>query len=492
MSAPIPLSRANLPMLAGVSERPQYPLDCVTAGIVHLGLGAFHRAHMARYTHDLMQADPRARRWGIVGAGLMPTDRGTCEGLMAQDNLYTLVERQADREAATVVGSICGVEFAGDSAAALLRRLDDPNISIVSLTVTERGYCLNPATKELDPQHPAILSDLEHPFSPRSAIGILTEAARRRRASGAGPFTALSCDNITNNGAVLQRAVLALARMRDRALADWIQGKVTFPNTMVDRITPITTAEQISELASTYGVVDRTPVFSEVFRQWVVEEHFAVGRPSWENVGVQFVRDVLPYELMKLRLLNTTHLALAAPAQLAGYRFVDEAMKVPLLSTYLRELMDRETQPTLLPVPGIDLQAYKAELFERFANPKIKDTLQRINTDAPLNLLVEPLMDRLTTHQPCRLLTFALAAWIARLWGHDDQQRPVVHQHPQADLLRKLATQDGIDPRPVLSARSFFGSLIDHDSFVQRLHQCLQVLATRGTLTALKQLLAEG
>ena len=158
MTGPIPLSRANLSRLPAVLERPQYPLDSVTPGIVHLGLGAFHRAHMARYTHDLMQADPQAWRWGIVGAGLMPTDRATCEGLMAQDNLYTLVERQADREAATVVGSICGVEFAGDSAAALLRRLDDPNITIVSLTVTERGYCLNAATKELDSQHPAILS----------------------------------------------------------------------------------------------------------------------------------------------------------------------------------------------------------------------------------------------------------------------------------------------------------------------------------------------
>ncbi len=211
MTGPIQLNRENLPLLPGAMERPRYPLDSVTPGIVHLGLGAFHRAHMARYTHDLMQADSRARRWGIVGAGLLPTDRPTCAGLMAQGNLYTLVERQADREAATVVGSICGVEFAGDSAAALLHRLDDSNITIVSLTVTERGYCLNPATKQLDPQHPAIRSDLENPLMPRSAIGILTEAARRRRARGGVPFTALSCDNITGNGAVLKKAVLALA-----------------------------------------------------------------------------------------------------------------------------------------------------------------------------------------------------------------------------------------------------------------------------------------
>jgi mannitol 2-dehydrogenase len=491
MTTLIPLNRANLPLLPAAVERPKYPLDSVTPGIVHLGLGAFHRAHMARYTHDLMQADPRARRWGIVGAGLMPTDRATCEGLTAQDNLYTLVERQADREAATVIGSICGVEFAADSAAALLRRLDDPNIAIVSLTVTERGYCLNSATKELDPQHPAILSDLENPRAPRSAIGILTEALRRRRASGAGSFTALSCDNITSNGAVLKRAVLALAAMRNRTLADWIQGEVTFPNTMVDRITPITTADNISELQSACGIVDRTPVFCEVFRQWVVEEHFAAGRPGWENVGAQFVPDVLPYELMKLRLLNASHLALAAPAQLAGYRFVAESMQVPLFTAFLKELMDRELQPTLPPVPGIDLEAYKANLFERFANPRIKDTLQRINTDAPLSLLVEPLTDRLTKQQPCRLLTFALAAWIARLWGHDDQRRPVVHQHPQADLLRKLATQNGTDPLPLLSARSFFGNLVDHERFVQHLHRCLQALAARGTLASLTRLLAE-
>ncbi len=279
--------------------------------------------------------------------------------------------------------------------------------------------------------------------------------------------------------------------MRERALADWIENEVAFPNTMVDRITPITTADNISELQSTYGVVDRTPVFCEAFRQWVVEEHFAVGRPSWENVGVQFVADVLPYELLKLRLLNASHLALAAPAQLAGYRFVDAAVNVPIFAAFLRQLMDRELQPTLPPVPGIDLEAYKTQLFERFANPRIKDTLQRINTDAPLNLLVEPLTDRLRLQQPCRLLTFALAAWIARLWGHDDQRRPVVHQHPQADLLTKLAMQNGTDPRPLLSARSFFADLINHEDFVQSLHRYLQVLSARGTLVALTQLLTE-
>jgi mannitol 2-dehydrogenase len=284
--------------------------------------------------------------------------------------------------------------------------------------------------------------------------------------------------------------VLAFAAMRNRTLADWIQGEAAFPNTMVDRITPITTADNISELQSACGIVDRTPVFCEVFRQWVVEEHFAAGRPGWENVGAQFVPDVLPYELMKLRLLNASHLALAAPAQLAGYRFVAESMQVPLFTAFLKELMDRELQPTLPPLPGIDLEAYKANLFERFANPRIKDTLQRINTDAPLNLLVEPLMDRLTTRQPCRLLTFALAAWIARLWGHDDQQRPVVHQHPQADLLKKLATQHETDPRPLLSARSFFADLIDHEDFVQSLSRYLQVLSVRGTVVSLTRLLA--
>ena len=273
--------------------------------------------------------------------------------------------------------------------------IDQPGIRIVSLTVTEHGYCLNRSTKRLDPEHKLIRGDLAHPDRPSSAIGIIVEAYRRRRDSGAPPFTALSCDNIQHNGTVLREAVLALAGLRDSKLADWIAEHASFPSTMVDRITPVTAAEDVTALAERYGIVDRWPVFAETFTQWVIEDRFPQGRPAWEAVGAQFVDDVAPYEFMKLRLLNASHLAVAGVGRLAGYVTIDEAMADPLISRYMTALMDRETGPTLPPVPGIDLPLYKATLVERFANPAIKDTVERVNTDAPLNILVDPIRDRL-------------------------------------------------------------------------------------------------
>ena len=455
--SPVQLNRASLTRLQPPVQVPGFDLSRVTPGIVHLGLGGFHRAHMARYMHNLMERRPDMLQWGIVGAGLMPSDRRMHESLAPQDNLYTLVERSFTDETATVIGSLAAVVFAGESSAALLDVIDRPEIRIVSLTVTENGYCLNRSTKRLDPAHTLILADLARPEQPSSAVGIIVEAYRRRRDGGARPFTALSCDNIQHNGTVLRDAVLALAGLRDPALAEWIEQHGSFPSTMVDRITPVTADTDVAGLVERYGIVDRWPVFSETFKQFVIEDRFLAGRPAWEEVGAQFVDDVAPYEFMKLRLLNASHLAVSGMGRLAGYVTIDEAMADPLVTRFMTVLMDRETGPTLPPVPGIDLARYKATLVERFANPAIKDTVERVNTDAPLNVLVDPIRDRLRAGGSVELLGLALAAWLRRVRGEDEQGQPIDIRHPLAGLLRERAIEGGADPRPLLGIIQLFG-----------------------------------
>ncbi len=455
---PIPLSRAALPTIAPPVQTPGFDLAAVQPGIVHLGLGNFHRAHMARYTHTLMSQHPDTLKWGILGAGLMPGDRRMADSLHPQDNLYTLVERSGQDETVTVIGSLAGVIFAGEDSTALLDAVTQPPIRIVSLTVTEHGYCLNRSTKRLDLENPLIQADLAQPERPRSAIGIVVAAARRRRDAGMAPFTALSCDNIQHNGTVLRDAVLTLAERQDGALARWIEAEIGFPSTMVDRITPVTAGADVADLARRYGIADRWPVFSEAFTQWVIEDRFVAGRPAWEEVGAQFVADVAPYEFMKLRLLNTSHLAVSGLGRLAGTVTVDEAMAEPLLTRYMRALMDRETGPTLPAVPGIDLDAYKQTLIERFANPAIKDTVERVNTDAPVNMLVDPIRDRLAAGQSVDLLALGLAAWLRRVRGEDEQGQPIDVRHPLAALLRERAIAGGADPLPLLSLTELFGT----------------------------------
>ena len=402
------LSRATLPNLPADVAIPLYDPAAIEPGIVHIGLGNFHRAHMARYTHALMDKRADALGWGIVGATLISADASTIATLKGQDGLYTLVERDEGYEAVAIIGSLTGLIDASLSSAALLAAIDRPEIRIVSLTVTEHGYCLDRATKTLDRTHLSILHDLAAPSAPVSSIGVLVEAYRRRMAAGGRAFTTLCCDNIQHNGGVVCAAVLALAGWRDPALADWIAREARFPSTMVDRITPITRAEDAAALGESYGIVDAKPVICERFTQWVIEDDFADGRPDWDVVGAQFVAEVAPYERMKLRLLNASHLAISGLGRLIGYTFVHEAVRDPALRAYMALLMQRETGPTVPPLPGIDLGAYQATIIDRFANPAIADTVERVNTDAPLNYLLDPIRDRLAQGLDIELLSLAL------------------------------------------------------------------------------------
>lgn len=480
------LSRATLRLLPAGVAVPRYDLGTITPGIVHLGPGNFHRAHMARYTHALMEARPEAKRWGIVGATLMPGDKTTMDALAGQDALYTLVERDRDYENASVIGSLAALIDAGVSSGGLLEAIDRPEIRIVSLTITEHGYCLDRATRTLDFAHPLIVHDRAQPERPASAIGVLVEAYRKRRAAGGCAFTAMSCDNIPHNGAVLRAAVLALAQEVDGDLARWIADEARFPDTMVDRITPVTRPEDVVGLARRHGASDACPVFCERFTQWVIADDFADGRPDWDVVGAQFVTDVAPYERMKLRLLNASHLAVSALGRLIGYTYVDEAMCDPALRRYMTMLMARETAPTVPPVPGIDLPAYQATLIDRFANPAIGDTVERVNTDAPLNYLLDPIRDRLDRGLEVELLALALAAWLRRVRGVDEAGRPIDIRHPLAALLQERARIGGSDPRPLLSIEPLFGDLGANVRLVGSVARHLRSLYDRGALETVR------
>lgn len=476
--------------LAAHAAVPSHDPAAMRAGIVHIGLGGFHRAHMARYTDALMAIDPAALGWGIIGAGLLPGDVKLHDALRAQDWLYTLVERDKGERVA-IIGSLTAMILAAADSGALVDRIAAPSSRIVSLTVTEHGYCLDPATKRLDRRHPLIAADLADPEHPHSAIGIIVEGYRRRMLAGDRAFTAMSCDNIQHNGHVLAQAVLDLAAWRSPELAGWIASEARFPSTMVDRITPVTRPEDVADLAARHGIDDAAPVFSESFTQWVIEDDFANGRPDWDKVGAQFVTDVTPYEVMKLRLLNASHLAISGPGRLIGYTYVHEAMADDLLRRFMRALMDRETGPTLLPVPGIDLDGYKATLIDRFANPAIGDSVERVNTDAALNYLLDPVRDRLAKGDAVDLLAFGVAAWIRRVRGQDEAGAPIDVRHPLAALLRERAMVGGSDPMPVLRIASLFGDLADQPVFVEAVARSLAAIYALGCRPALAGLAEE-
>lgn len=473
------ICRATLHRLPAAVRGLSYDPAEITAGIVHVGPGAFHRAHMARYVHALMSRG-EALDWGIIGAGLTSADTRVRDALMPQDGFYTLVERDDDGASAQVIGSIMGI-LGPDDIGAILDRIDAPGIRIVSLTVSENGYCLDAKTRGLDLAHPAIIADLADPRRPISVIGVLVEAYRRRRAAGRPAFTALSCDNLPGNGGLLRRAVSAFATQVDLGLADWIETHGRFPATMVDRITPVTHAADVAAFEQDYGLVDAWPIFCEPFSQWVIEDDFADGRPNWESVGVHFTSDVESFEQMKLRLLNASHLALASLGWLAGHRLVAEAMRDPRLDRYIRALMAKETAPTLPATLPVDLAVYQDRLVKRFSNRTLEDTVERINTDASINLLLDPIRDRLAAGHSIEQLALAVAAWIRRLALIGDECLAI--RHPLERELKSRARAGCPDPAAVLSMSDVFGDLAHNTEFILAVTGASRALAGGDPVT---------
>lgn len=394
-------------------EFPAYDRRTLRPGIVHIGLGAFHRAHQAVYT-DMALAHAFGD-WGIVGVSLRSME--IAHDMRAQDCLYSVVARDRSGDSIRVVGSIVEALAASEDGEAVLARLADPAIHVVTLTVSEKAYGIDPVSGGLDHAHPAIVNDLKSPASPMGVVGYLTEGLARRRATGLPPFTVLCCDNLPSNGHIVRRLVVEMAAVRDPGLAEWISENVSFPCSMVDRIVPAATAETRARAGKLLGVEDRLSIEAETFSQWVVEDDFVGDRPAWEAGGALFVENVEPYEKMKLRLLNGSHSLIAYLGQLQKLEFVRDVMAVPENVALVRRHMQAAVR-TLDPVPGIDLAHYVDQLVERFANPAIAHRTQQIAMDGSQKLpqrLFQPAVDALSSGADATEFAFATAVWIAYL-----------------------------------------------------------------------------
>ncbi|PRY36884.1 mannitol dehydrogenase family protein [Umezawaea tangerina] len=485
------LSAASLSSLGPEVAMPTYDRSAVAVGIVHLGVGAFHRAHQALYLDKLMNRG-QALDWGICGVGVLPGDAGVRDALAAQDGLYTLVEKHPDgRQEARVVGSIVEYLLAPDDPEAVIEKMAGEAVRIVSLTVTEGGYNLDAVTGEFQADDPGVVHDLEPGAAPRTTFGLVVEALARRRERGLAPFTVLSCDNIQGNGHAARRSFTAYARLRDPELGEWVEANVRFPNCMVDRITPVTTDEDRALVAERFGVRDRWPVVCEPFTQWVLEDDFGTGRPEFQDVGVQVVADVEPYELMKLRLLNAGHQALGYLGYLAGHRLVSQASQDPLFAGFLLDYMVREATPTLSPVPGIDLHAYQRQLVERFSNPQVRDTVARLCADSSDRIpkWVLPVIRHNLEHGgEIERATAVVAAWARYAEGVDEQGEPIEVVDRLKATLVPLARSQREDPLAFIRNRDVFADLADDERFAStylRLLASLHRDGARATLEAL-------
>jgi mannitol 2-dehydrogenase len=462
---------------------PAYDRNSLAVGVVHFGVGGFHRAHQAMYLDRLM-SDGLASDWAICGVGVLPQDERMRDVLDAQDGLYVLMEKHADgSRQARVVGSIVEYLFAPEDPDRVVRRLSDPNVRVVSLTITEGGYPIDPATGEL------VDVQANHP----SVFGLIVEALGRRREIGTAPFAVLSCDNIQHNGSVARRSCVGYARGVDAELAEWIDAQVAFPDSMVDRITPVTTDADRAEVAERFGIVDEWPVVCEAFQQWVIEDRFPAGRPPYEDVGVQLVTDVEPYELMKLRLLNSSHQAMCYLGYLSGYRYAHEAMDDPKIRGLLADYMEREGGPTVPDVPGVDLVAYQATLIERFANPEIKDTLARLcaeSSDRIPKWLLPVVRENLARGRDVARSAAVVASWARYAEGVDERGEPITVVDQLASQLVPVARRQRESPTAFIEQRELFGDLVDDERFTRPYLSALATLHAEGAQALLASLTA--
>ena len=471
---------------------PSYDRRAATAGIVHVGVGGFHRAHQAVYLDDLL-ATGGEMGWGICGVGLRPADAAMRDALVPQDCLYTVVSRGAEGNELRIVGSLLRYLFAPTQSQAVLDAMSAPETKIVTLTITESAYNSNGAAGAFDADHPDVRHDLRSPSQPIGVFGYLAEALDRRRRLGLPAFTVLSCDNVPHNGDVARRSLLAFAALRDPALSDWIAQNGAFPNAMVDRITPQTTDADREMVLGGFGIEDAWPVVTEPFRRWIVEDRFSDGRPPLERVGVQFVSDVAPYEKMKLRLLNGSHSAMCYLGALAGFTYVHEVLADPLFAGFVRRLMDDEVTPLLPPVPGVDLEDYKDTLMTRLANPAVGDQVTRICLDGSSKMprcLLPSLRESLASGRPSPLLTLAVAGWFRYLLGEDEAGRPYPIDDPRGEELKVRARTGGTDPRPLLALTDLFGDLGTSEAFTQALAADLSRLYSDGARATLTRVLS--
>lgn len=489
------LTAENLAYLPASVAVPSYDRSKVTTGIVHFGVGGFHRAHQAMYIDRLMNAG-KALDWGICGVGVLPHDEKMAQVMAEQNCLYTMLLKHPDgRREARVIGSITEYLFAPADPEAVIEKMASPATRIVSLTVTEGGYNFHHVTGEFDAENSDVVHDLAPGAAPRTTFGLITEALSRRRARGIAPFTVMSCDNIQGNGDVAKKMFTAFAELRDPELGAWMRQNVPFPNSMVDRITPVTTDEDRSAIAKEFDIVDQWPVVCEPFEQWVLEDHFTLGRPPYEDAGVQLVQDVEPYELMKLRLLNATHQGMCYFGYLAGYRYAHEAAQDPLFSTFLLDYMDLEGGPTLSPLPGVDLPLYKNTLIERYSNEHVRDTLARLcaeSSDRIPKWLLPVVRINLKNDGEIARSAGVVASWARYAEGTDESGEPITVVDRLKETLMAAAARQREDKLAFLRNRDVFGDLVDNDRFTTAYLKTLDTLHTKGARAAVEELVALG
>jgi fructuronate reductase len=457
-----PLSMATLHLARAGTERFGYDRRQLRAGIVHIGLGAFARAHILSYVETLLADEPH---WGIIGASLKRAS--TRAALAPQDGLYTLLVRDGEECESRLIGGLLGLLDNRLEGPALLARLAHADTRIVTVTVTEKGYCHDPATGRLDPGHPDIVHDLEHPTSPISLPGLLLRAIELRQAAGLPAFTALSCDNLHGNGRTLRRVILDLAALRNPDLAAHVEAEIGFPCSMVDRIVPATTDADRDAAAALTGLADAWPVVTEPFTQWVIEDRFAAGRPAFERAGVEMVSDVLPYERMKLRILNASHTALAWLGMRRGHTFVHEAIADPELFAHVHDMVTGEVMPALA-LPADRLAAYRDRVLARFANHALQHRLQQIGTDTSQKL-PQRVLDSVRANRargaPYARLAGVVAAWIVSL-----SRAGELPADPLAAALRGAARQG---PEAVLAMEPVFGDLAGDAAFAATVRRAM-------------------
>jgi mannitol 2-dehydrogenase len=489
---PQPLNARTLKYWSDRVAVPTYDRSLVTPGVVHVGVGGFHRAHQAMY-HDRLMNQGNALDWGICGVGILPADQRMKQVLDAQDGLYTLVLKHSDGSwEPRIIGSIVQYLFAPEDPEAVIEKMAAPATRIISLTITEGGYNINDTTGEFDTANPDVLADLEPGAVPRTVFGLVTEALSRRRKRGRSPFTIMSCDNLQDNGYRARRAFIAFAQLRDPDLAAWVEREVRFPNSMVDRITPVTTDDDRAEVLDRFGIEDQWPVVCEPYTQWVLEDAFGAGRPPYADAGVQVVDHVESYELMKLRLLNGSHQAMAYFAYLCGYRLVHEAAQDPLFQAFLLGYMNEEATPTLPPVPGVDLTEYKHTLIERFSNPQVRDTIARLcaeSSDRIPKWLLPVVRQQLAADGEIRRSAAVVASWARYAEGVDEAGQPIEVVDRLRDSLMTLARRQREDPLAFIANRDLFGDLADHERFVTAYTSTLASLHQRGARATLTSLL---
>jgi len=457
-------------------EAPGYDRKKIKAGIVHIGVGNFHRSHQAYYT-DLVLSK-HVDNWGICGVGLLKEDLEKYQTFNLQDGLYTLILKESKGSfQAMVIGSVIEYLYAPLDPMAVIQKMSDPDIKIISLTITEGGYNFDTNTGEFITSDQFIQWDITHPEDPKTVFGYLTQALKYRMLAGVSGLSILSCDNIQQNGDMSKKMLLSFMNEAEPGMVDWVLNNCTFPNSMVDRITPVSEIFDIEYLKTHYQIEDQWPVVAEPFIQWVIEDHFICERPKWEEAGVQFVNDVAPYERMKIRLLNAGHTLLGLLGTLLGYKTVDETISDPACRTILRKFMDEEVTPNLGEIDGIDLEEYKDSLIQRFLNPEIGDQLSRICAESSTKIpkfLIPTILDQLKRGGSIQYGAFIIACWYRYLELSDSSSYRIEIQDIMCDQLKQVVISSADrDPEVFLEIKSVFGDLNHADIFVKTFHRLI-------------------